>query len=486
MPCGRCKRLHRNCTFRNERRRNKRRDSDEELDLSVSPDQPFNENTGADPISPSPPAHQKPEALPMPLSSESYLNTMAFANAFASAFSATSEGFIYSLPNLDVAAIQNSNDLPYKFRVYASLAYGARACGQVVQAKQLYSQARMLFSELMDSQSSIDLAIGAHVIARLCSSNAQFESAAKFFRVAMESFQHLIRTIGAETLQVFYLLTSYYYSLILPEEEEAGKIAFDVWDAIAKLESESALKVRTLLSFGLTARILTLRNDVLTASFFFQQWKKLCSFVPQTQFTRIRCLRGESFINAMTSLLAGDYNAAKENLGSWLELMNDPTGVIYDFPTVHQYFMVGKMFAICHDWHSVDFIIKKMRALSADYPVGNIIADYLLKTWQAAMAYQSVIPDVDPNFPADFQKMQFPLQPTFEFAPNITTGRNPEPRATQNANVNTLIDISAYNSEGDESSKDGTKIETTPLSPPTTPIQVIHITQPFTSFSPFS
>jgi hypothetical protein len=72
------------------------------------------------------------------------------------------------------------------------------------------------------------------------------------------------------------------------------------------------LKVRTLLSFGLTARILTLRNDVLTASFFFQQWKKLCSFVPQTQFTRIRCLRGESFINAMTSLLAGDYNAAKE------------------------------------------------------------------------------------------------------------------------------------------------------------------------------
>jgi hypothetical protein len=64
---------------------------------------------GADPISPSPPAQQKPEALPMPLSSESYLNTMAFANAFASAFSATSEGFIYSLPNLDVAAIQNSN-----------------------------------------------------------------------------------------------------------------------------------------------------------------------------------------------------------------------------------------------------------------------------------------------------------------------------------------------------------------------------------------
>ncbi len=50
-----------------------------------------------------------------------------------------------------------------------------------------------------------------------------------------------------------------------------------------------------------------------------------------------------------------------------------------------------------------------MRALAADYPVGNVIADYLLKTWQAAMSYQSVIPDVDPNFPADFQKMQFPL-----------------------------------------------------------------------------
>jgi hypothetical protein len=142
MPCSRCKRLHRNCTFRNERRRNKRRDSDEELDLSTSPDLPFNENTGADPISPSPPPPQKPEAFPMPLSSESYLNTMAFANAFASAFSTTSEGFIYSLPNLDMAAIQSSNDLPYKFRVYASLAYGAKACGQVTQANQLYSQAR--------------------------------------------------------------------------------------------------------------------------------------------------------------------------------------------------------------------------------------------------------------------------------------------------------------------------------------------------------
>lgn len=45
-----------------------------------------------------------------------------------------------------------------------------------------------------------------------------------------------------------------------------------------------------------------------------------------------------------------------QNLSSWLELMNDPTGVIYDFPTIHQYFMVGKMFAICHDWHSVDFV----------------------------------------------------------------------------------------------------------------------------------
>jgi hypothetical protein len=133
-----------------------------------------------------------------------------------------------------------------------------------------------------------------------------------------------------------------------------------------------------------------------------------------------------------------------------------------------------------------------MRALSADYPVGNIVADYLLKTWQSAMSYQTTIHDVDPNFPADFQKMQFPLQPTFEFAPNIATGPHPEPRASQNANVNTLIDISAYNSpEGDESSKDGecTKIETTPLSPPTTPVNMtmnIIIPQPFTSFSPYS
>lgn len=33
---------------------------------------------------------------------------------------------------------------------------------------------------------------------------------------------------------------------------------------------------------------------------------------------RIRCLRGEAYINAMTSLLASDYNTAKEVLENYL------------------------------------------------------------------------------------------------------------------------------------------------------------------------
>ncbi len=63
------------------------------------------------------------------------------------------------------------------------------------------------------------------------------------------------------------VLLSATWLIQLSRREEAGKIAFSVWDALAKLESESALKVRTLLSFGLVSILKLYTLDIYTETF---------------------------------------------------------------------------------------------------------------------------------------------------------------------------------------------------------------------------